>query len=143
MTKVSRAFSTDYTRSPGTDPVGLRAGDYRVVRSGSWYPKTIFARVADRSRLDPSCREEFAFSLKGSCLLRTIPGSFDQKQRSRPAVRPVRGLAFGPKRVLPGGLELPTLGLAERGLPELVLHHLTGPNHHGTGQSSPCHCRHG
>ena len=41
------------------------------------------------------------------------------------------------------GLEPPTLGLEELGLPELVLHHLTGPNHHGTGQSSPCHCRHG
>ncbi|MFZ2089004.1 MAG: SUMF1/EgtB/PvdO family nonheme iron enzyme [Desulfobaccales bacterium] len=51
-----RDWYGDYTPEPATDPQGPQAGDYRVLRGGSWDSEAGDLRSAYRHRLTPSYR---------------------------------------------------------------------------------------
>ena len=43
-----------YQRTPDRNPPGLPAGEYRVIRGGSWYDMRLFLRTSLRDRSSPS-----------------------------------------------------------------------------------------
>jgi len=48
--------AASYAESPTSDPQGPAAGEFRVIRGGSWSGSPNFCRSADRAWLDPSLR---------------------------------------------------------------------------------------
>ena len=48
-----------YANSPSSNPQGPTSGQYRVLRGGTWHQNRNFARAANRSRLDPSFRDDW------------------------------------------------------------------------------------
>jgi formylglycine-generating enzyme required for sulfatase activity/predicted Ser/Thr protein kinase len=62
-----------YARSPGTDPVNLEAGSYRVGRGGGWCNVAGFCRVANRFYSGPSNMSDFVGFR--ACLAPAIPAA--------------------------------------------------------------------
>jgi formylglycine-generating enzyme required for sulfatase activity len=55
-----------YNQSPRQDPQGARRGEFKMIRGGSWFNISIYARVANRSYYQPNGR----FSSYGFRLIR-------------------------------------------------------------------------